>query len=218
MFTRLGCSGRPPHFVAEFYPYANLVQTIRLREETAYVRFSDLLRTAPGPVIEAAAAILLGKLYRKRVPRTYGEAYRRYSLAHGTRRRILRTRQQRAWRAVLKPGGQVYDLVPMFDRLNQEYFHDALPRPQLGWSARPWRTQLGCFDPALGQLVLSSRLDKENVPVHAVEYVLFHEMLHMKHPLRRASCGLEAHSAKFRAEERRYAKYEPARRCLRRLR
>jgi hypothetical protein len=50
-----------------------------------------------------------------------------------------------------------------------------------------------------------------------VEYVLFHEMLHVKHPLRAARCGIEAHSLKFRLEEKRYANYERARKFLDRL-
>src|SRR5579883_2383895 len=41
LYTRLGCRGRPPRFEVEFYPYANLMHTIRVHEETAYVRLSD---------------------------------------------------------------------------------------------------------------------------------------------------------------------------------
>src|ERR1700738_5567553 len=44
VYTRLGCEGRPPRFRVEFYPYSSLVLTIRRREETVWVRFSDLLR------------------------------------------------------------------------------------------------------------------------------------------------------------------------------
>ncbi|HJY86168.1 MAG TPA: hypothetical protein VKE24_04950, partial [Candidatus Acidoferrales bacterium] len=55
MYTRLGCRGRPPHFVIEIYPYASLVNTIRLREDIARVRLSDLLGGAPLAVLEAAA-------------------------------------------------------------------------------------------------------------------------------------------------------------------
>ena len=49
-------------------------------------------------------------------------------------------------------------------RLNGAYFQSALPRPRLGWSRRVWRTQLGCFDPALNQIVLNRQLDHEDVP------------------------------------------------------
>ena len=31
LYTRLGCHGRPPQFVVEFYPYANLMHTIRVK-------------------------------------------------------------------------------------------------------------------------------------------------------------------------------------------
>jgi hypothetical protein len=62
IYTRLGCEGRPPHFVVDFHPYTDLTHTIRLREDTAYVRLSDALDDAPHPVMEATAAILLGRL------------------------------------------------------------------------------------------------------------------------------------------------------------
>jgi Predicted metal-dependent hydrolase len=87
----------------------------------------------------------------------------------------------------------------------------------MGWSLRPWRRQLGCFDPALRQIILNSRLDRAGVPRFAVEYVLYHEMLHVRHPIRRAACGLQSHSPEFRAEERRFPHYDRARRFLERL-
>lgn len=218
IYTRLGCAGRPPHFTAEFYPYASLVHTIRVRDDAAYVRFSDLMRDAPLPALEAAAAILLARVFGRRLPRQIAETYRNYSLARGTRRRVNRVRRGRARPARNAPRGGAHNLAPSFARLNAAYFQGRLAPPRLGWSNRPWRAQLGCFDPALNQIVLSSRLDHTGVPSYVVEYVLFHEMLHMKHPLRRASCGLEAHSSKFRAEEKRFLDYERARRFLRRLR
>ncbi len=218
MYTRLGCQGRPPRFVVEFYPYANLMHTIRLREDAAQVRLSDLLRGAPLAVLEAAAALLLARLYRRRAPRDLLEVYRRFTLAHGTRRNVQRIRRARGRRLKRGPRGQFHDLAPMFARLNRQYFRGRLPRPVLGWSAQAWRAQLGCFDPGLGQIVLNTRLDRAGVPAHVVEYVLDHEMLHVKHPLRAASCGLQAHSARFRREEKRFGDYERARRFLKAMR
>jgi hypothetical protein len=214
MYTRLGCQGRPPQFQVEFYPYTGLVQTIRLRDDVACVRFSDLLARAPVRILEAAAAVLLAKLFRRRLPADLRDAYRDFSLAHSTRRRIHRLRQRRARRPALAPQGQLHELSGMFEELNRKYFESALRRPRLGWSARPWRRQLGCFDPALDQIVLSSRLDRPRVPRYVVEYVLYHEMLHVKHPVRRALCGLQSHSADFRAEERRFPHFPAARRWL----
>ena len=218
IFTRLGCQGRPPQFHVELYPYANLAHTMRLRDDVARVRLSDILRDAPIPVIEAAAAILLAQMYRRRVPNEMRDLYRQFALAHSTRRHIARVRRKRARRIQHNPGGAAHDLAPMFAALNATYFGGRLPRPRLGWSARPWRSQFGCFDPSLRQIVMNKRLDHPGVPSYAVEFILYHEMLHVKHPLRAAACGLQAHSPEFRAEEKRFADYARARKFLERLR
>jgi hypothetical protein len=114
MYPRLGCRGRPPHFIVEFYPYANLMHTIRLREDVAYVRLSDLLRPAPLAVLEAAAAMLLARLYRQRAPRELLDVYRNFSLARGTRRRVLEVRRSRGRRQLTRPHGGFHDLASMY--------------------------------------------------------------------------------------------------------
>ncbi|MGA3294234.1 MAG: SprT-like domain-containing protein [Candidatus Acidiferrales bacterium] len=217
IYTRLGCEGRPPRFVVEYHPYTDLTHTIRLREDTAHVRLSDVLQRAPRVVVEAAAAILLGRLYRRRPPDDLLETYRRFSYARSTRRQLLLLRQRRARRAAHQPAGKHHDLGPLFDRLNQRYFQGALPRPCLGWSARVWRTQLGCFDPALDQIVINRQLDRDGVPEYVVAYVLYHEMLHKKHPIRFARCRRESHSAAFRSEEKLFADYPRAMQFLKRF-
>ena len=98
IFTRLGCQGRPPHFHVELYPYANLAHTLRLRNDIARVRLSDILKDAPVTVIEATAAILLGQMYRLRVPGELRDLYREFALAHSTRRHIAQVRRKRARR------------------------------------------------------------------------------------------------------------------------
>jgi hypothetical protein len=219
MFTRLGCQGRPPQFAVEFYPYANLSHTIRLREDCdALARLSDVLRGAPLAVIEATAAVLLGRLYRKRVPHELLHLYRQFSAAPSTERRIRRLRRHRARRPTLPAQGRTHDLAPLFADLNRRYFDGRLHRPGLAWSARVWRRQLGCFDPGLDLIVLNVRLDQPGTPRYVVESILFHEMLHVKHPLRVARCGLEIHSLEFRREEKRFLHYERARRFLKRMR
>jgi len=87
----------------------------------------------------------------------------------------------------------------------------------LGWSARVWSSQLGCFDPALGQIVINRQLDGRDVPEFVVAYVLYHEMLHQKHPLRFARCRRQSHSPEFRRQERLFADYQRAMNFLRRF-
>jgi hypothetical protein len=217
LYTRLGGHGRPPQFVVEFYPYAGLAHTIRLRGETAHVRLSDALRGAPSTIIQAAAVILLSRILRRRTPLESLAEYRRFALAPTTRRRVDKLRRSRARRITGGPTGEAHDLAPMFSRLNRSYFAGRLRRPRLGWSRKDWRTQLGCFDPALDQIVLNRRLDRPGVPVFVVEYVLFHEMLHVKHPLRATRCHMQAHSREFLREEKKFPYHAHARHFLNRL-
>ena len=218
IFTRLGCQGRPPQFQVELYPYANLSHTLRVRRDVAYVRLSDILQQAPISVIEAAAAILLGQMYRRHVPRELRDAYRQFVLSHSTRRRITRVRRERGRRIADHPMGNAHDLGAMFDALNVRYFAGNLRRPRIGWSTRAWRSQFGCYDPSLDQIVMNRRLDRPDVPAYAVEFILYHEMLHVKHPIRRAACGLQSHSREFRTEEKRFEHYARARKLLERAR
>jgi Protein of unknown function DUF45 len=216
IFTRLGCHGRPPQFVVEFHPYADLTHTIRVRQEIAYVRLSDILRDAELHVFESAAAILLSRMYRRKTPREFLDAYREFTYSPATRDQLTNLRRSRGRRIAERPAGKIHDLAPLFDQLNRDYFEGALRRPRIGWSRRPWRRTLGSFDPALDQIVLSCDLDREKVPQYVVEYVLFHEMLHVKHPIKFARCRLTSHSTKFRAEEKRYKNYDRAQKFLRR--
>jgi Protein of unknown function DUF45 len=217
MFTRLGCHGRPPRFRVEFYPYSSLVLTIRRREEVVFVRLSDLLRRAPLAVLEGAAALLLARVYRRKAPAWLVLPYLDYARSSRTRSRMNRMRRGRVRVAAANPRGEHFDLVSLFDELNEKHFEGRLHRPHIGWSARSWRRQFGCYDPGPDQILLNRRMDRPSVPQYAVEYVLFHEMLHVKHPTRRSGCSLVSHSWEFREEEKRFPEFEKARRILDRL-
>jgi SprT-like family protein len=217
VFTRLGCEGRPPRFRVEYYPYASLVLTIRRREDVVYVRLSDLLRRAPVSVLEGAAALLLARVYRRKAPRALVEPYLSYACSDRTRGRIGRMRRGRVRLASAGPRGKRFDLEEMYAQLNEKYFGGRLERPHIGWSTRSWRRQFGCYDQGPNQILLNRRMDDPGVPQVAVEYVLYHEMLHMKHPTRRSGCSLVSHSSEFRAEEKRFEEFKRARRILDRL-
>jgi hypothetical protein len=217
MFTRIGCAGPPPAFRVEFYPYSSLTLTIRRRDEEMIVRFSDLLQRAPMAVLEGAAALLLAKIYRRRTPRALSAPYNEYAKSHRTRQRIQNMRSGRVRRASLDAAGRHFDMHAMFDGLNARFFAGALRKPHLGWSTRGWRRQFGSYDPGPNQILLNKRMDRPEVPRYVVEYVLYHEMLHVKHPTRKSGCTMLSHSPEFRAEEKLFPEFERARRALDRL-
>ena len=214
IFTRIGCAGPPPAFRVEFYPYSSLTLTVRRRESEMIVRFSDLLRRAPLVVLEGAAALLLARIYRKRTPRALVAPYDEYAKSHKTRQRVQQMRSGRVRPASLHPAGEQFDLEQMFDELNERFFRGGLRRPHLGWSTRSWRRQFGSYDPGPNQILLNCRMDRREVPKYVVEYVLYHEMLHVKHPTRKSGCSLLSHSPEFRAEEKLFPEFDRARKAL----
>ena len=153
-------------------------------------------------------------MYLLKAPRELVEPYLAYARSDRTRRRITHMRRGRVRISASGPQGRHFDLHTMFDELNARYFAGALQRPHIGWSTRNWRRQFGCYDPGPNQIVLNRRMDHPRVPQVAVEYVLYHEMLHVKHPTRRSGCTLLSHSPEFRAEEKRFPEFDRARKVL----
>lgn len=199
-----------------FYPFANVSHTLRLRDGRVEVRLSDLLAGAPDSVIEAVARILAAKLVRRAVPEDAAERYRRFLARPEVRARTYRMRRERGRKFVGKARGRVYDLELIFGRLNRRYFASALPQPRLTWSRGRSRTNLGEYDPAHDVLVVSRTFDRRRVPSWLVDYIVFHEMLHLKFA-RRGGNDCLSHTPAFRREERRFPRYCDAIRLLRRL-
>src|SRR5260221_6487178 len=117
----------------EFFAFANVNNTIRLREGKLLVRLSDLLEGAPEPVLRAIAHILLAKMYRKPIERNHSTRYRRYVSGHDIVAKAHLVRQMRGRKRIDSAHGRVYDLEVIFDDLNRRFFHGLLSRPQMTW-------------------------------------------------------------------------------------
>jgi len=217
VFRELKPRTPPPAVSVEFCRFANANSFIRLEQGRLYARITDVLEGAPALILEALAHILLGKLYRRETPRAYHERYRRYLNRKDMRRTLHLVRQTRGRKQILAPRGRVYDLEPIFEDLNFRYFHGLMARPALGWSVRPSRTTLGHYDASHNAIVLSAILDREKVPRLAVEYVLFHEMLHLRFPVDHRGARRCVHTPEFKAAEKQFAGYEQAKQMLRHL-
>jgi len=200
-----------------FYPYAGLHHTIRVRAGRVFVRISDLLRGAPPEVIRALAFLLVARLLSRKAPRDHERAYRSYAFSPELLRAADIARRQRGRKLISSASGQVYDLERMFTRLNRRHFESEIERPVLTWSQRRARSILGHHDAAHKTITISKTLDSADVPEWFVEYILFHEMLHIKHPPRIINGRRYYHSPAFRAEERSYPRYVQAQEWLDRV-
>jgi predicted metal-dependent hydrolase len=206
-----------PPLDVKFRRFTSLNTTIRLREGKLLVRLSDLLEASPESVHRAIAHILLAKLYRKPIAASHADRYRRYVSSEAVSKQAEHIRQTRGRKNISTPQGHHYDLDEVFESLNRRFFHGLLGRPTLTWSAHAARRMLGHYDAAHNTIVVSRVFDRPSSPRYAIEYLLYHEMLHLKHPVSVRGTRRCVHSAAFKADEGMFPQLAEALAFLKRL-
>jgi hypothetical protein len=206
-----------PPISVRFRRFTSLNTTIRLREGHVYVSLSDLLEGAPGPVIRAIAHILLAKLYKKPIEPVHNHRYKRFASSAAVTRQAELIRGTRGSKRYTGPEGRFYHLEEVFDSLNERFFCGLMGRPDLTWSEHMAKRSLGHYDAAHNTIVVSRVFDRPSSPRYAIEYLLYHEMLHLKHPVRMNGLRRCVHSREFKAEERQFPRLKEALAFLKRL-
>lgn len=206
-----------PEFRIQFFAFSNINNTIRLREGKVLVRLSDLLSGAPDDVLHAIAHILLAKLYRKDIEARHATRYRRYLGRKDVSRKAHLVRQERGRKILLSPQGRHYNLETIFEDLNRRFFHGLMARPLMTWSRHASRQSLGHYDPAHNTIVISRVFDRAEMPRCAVEYLVYHEMLHLKHPVKLNGSRRCVHPRAFQEEEKLFPELEQAKQLLKHL-
>jgi predicted metal-dependent hydrolase len=221
IFQRVHREVRPrtpvPPFEVEYKRFANANSRVRLTEGAISVTITDLLENAPAPVTEALAHILLGKLYRRPAAAQYAHRYRLYLNRKDMRRQIDHMRQLRGRKIHTGPQGSAHNLDELFEDINTRYFGGMMARPALGWSMVRSRTRLGHFDPSHNTIVLSRIFDEPDTPRLAFEYVMFHEMLHLRYPVDHRGARRCVHTPEFKAHEKSFPGFREAKMLLRKL-
>jgi hypothetical protein len=206
-----------PELRVEYCCFANADSSIRLEDGRLHVRISDLLASAPAPVTEALAYILLGKLYKKPIARLHSHRYRLYLNRRDVRRQAQLIRQIRGRKFISGPQGEHYNLEEVFEDLNRRFFDGLMGRPLLGWSRQRSRSMLGHFDPSHNAIVISRIFDQPRVPRLALEYVMFHEILHLRYPVDHNGARRRVHTREFREAERKFPQLKEAKELLKKL-
>jgi predicted metal-dependent hydrolase len=206
-----------PELKIEFFAFANINNTIRLRNGKLLVRLSDLLEGAPESVLRAIAHILLAKMYRQPINRGESARYRKYVASHEIVRKAHLVRQMRGRKRLRPARGHFYDLDTVFEDLNARFFHGLMARPRMSWSQSKTRRILGHYDPAHNAIIISRVFDHFAVPRYVLEYIVYHEMLHLKHPVKLRGSRRCVHSTEFQAEERLFPQVNEANAFLKRL-
>ena len=206
-----------PPITVRFRRFTSLNTTIRLREGQIHVNLSDLLEGAPETVVHAIAHILLAKLYKKPIDAAHNLRYKRFASSAAVTRQTELIRHARGSKRYFGPEGRFYNLEEVFDSLNLRFFGGLLGRPELTWSEHLARRSLGHYDAAHNTIVVSRVFDRPSSPRYAIEYLLYHEMLHLKHPVRMRGLRRCVHSREFKAEEARFPQLAEAMAFIKRL-
>lgn len=214
--------GRPPakRPLVAFYRYVSTKSTVREREGRIHVRLSDHLQGAPEEALRGIIGILLCRLHRvpeSRVPARDRQAYEAFVAGDEVDARRSRSRQVRG-RKHIDPVGEHRSLLESYLRVTMDMDLLLPEAPRLSWSKERSYQRLGHQDPDHGAIVISRIFDDPDVPEYVLDYVVYHELLHIAIPPKRGSGSKRiVHSAAFRRAERRFPQWQDAEKWLTRL-
>jgi len=116
-----------------------------------------------------------------------------------------------------RTAGAHRDLGASFDRVNGKYFDNSLARPRLTWSRTFTGRKFGHYDPIRDTVLVSCSLDRTDLPEHALDYVVYHELLHKRLGVDWRNGRAAAHTHEFRKQERGFHRYSEAEAALKKL-
>ncbi|MFA5771415.1 MAG: SprT-like domain-containing protein [Thermoplasmata archaeon] len=198
----------------EYCPYSSLKGTGKMRGNHIDIRISDAFKDSPQDVKNALVAILLCKIAKKPCPPSYTTAFRDYVNSSYMTCLQKELRKFRGKELLVEPKGEVYNLNDSFERINKKYFNNELENPKIAWSVSRARNRLGYLDSTTDIIRISRILDDKNVPISVLDYIVYHELLHIKHEIVYRNCRRTVHTREFKKDERKYEEYESANRWL----
>ena len=128
---------------------------------------------------------------------------------------IIRQQKRRPRQMNLRTAGRYHDLQAIFDGLNAAHFSGGLEAritwgPVTSRGRRRRSIKMGSFAVEDRIIRIHPALDQDCVPDYFVAWIVYHEMLHGKHEVKRENGRRRFHSAAFLEEERLFPEYERA--------
>jgi len=201
--------------VAQFPKYAHypliirisassrLSHSVRIRAKRIEYQISFVSLDFPDDYFTLLTTLLFSKLSRKPIPNNLRVKLALYE------DQLRENNQRPAYRnnSGLNPRGKYYNLLEIFNELNTIYFQEALQQPHISWSRRKNRHRLGSYHADQKKLLISRILDHPHVPLFVVEGIVYHEMLHMIHPIQRHNGRRIIHGRNFKNDERKFVNH-----------
>lgn len=138
------------------------------------------------------------------------DVYEAFIRSDEIRERASNNKRERGRKVITTSKGEIYDLDEIFAAMNERYFGGWIRKPVLTWSAQKTYRILGHHDATHDTVAISKSLDSKKVPQFVVEYVVFHEMLHIVHPTKNINGRRYHHTSEFKKDEQRFEYFHKA--------
>jgi hypothetical protein len=207
--------GSPPEKrpLLSFYSYVSTKTTLRDRDGRYVMRLSDHMKDAPDEVIRGVMAVLLCRVRRVSESRADSgdvAAYQAWIYGDKASDRRATSREKRG-RKHIDPIGDHRSLLESYLRVSMEMDLLLPEAPKLSWSKTRSTRRFGHQDSDHGVIVLSRALDDPEVPMFVLDFVVYHELLHIVHPPRMGGGRKRmVHPPEFKAAERKFAQRQAA--------
>jgi hypothetical protein len=202
---------------ASYYPYRELKHTWRLSNGVLTFKISDYLEHSPRDVIESMAWYLVCRALRKDCGKERAKRYLEYLHSAELWGRAKELYLGRAKNLVLGPAGKHRDLSVVFRYVNSTYFAGKIRDPALAWVSESPSKRLGFYFAPLRLLAVNRAFDSESVPRYALEFVVYHELLHHIDAIDGQPRRRVHHTKSFKEQERLFSSHADAERWLRRI-
>jgi hypothetical protein len=189
---------------AKFFSFRRIKHSIEWTPFHIRIKVSHYFKDAPHSIMEILAIILIARIYKRRVDSSIRKKYREYLEQLEQKLPPTRSHSLDSYNAK----GKVFDLESVFLQLNMNYFENLLDLPVLGWSKTKSYRRLGFYDEKRNLLVISRIFDASSVPEEIVNYLVYHEMLHIYYPAEKKNGRRIVHTPAFKMAEKRFPKYE----------
>lgn len=204
-----------------FKDYAGLKANATLKYGKITVKASRGFRSASNEVLLGLALGLLSRLFNKKLSEEQAKfvlQYKQFSGRESASKLHDALRERRGRKGDISPQGKVFDLRVHLNKVLTLYPEVLRGKqaPDITWSLEHSKRVLAWYDSAFHKIVVNSKLDRRGVPEYVIDYLVFHELLHVKYPttfkdetLRRC-----VHSREFKQDEKQFVMYDLAEQWL----
>jgi len=175
--------------------------TVKKKRECYIVRLSNIFLNADDSIIKDLALFVLNK---RRVSENVKFFLKKQAVTNNKRDRNI----------TLNHTGKEFDLLEIYNRLNNEYFNNSL-NVRITWGRSYQRRrvktrQLGNYNEKQKLIRISPVLDNKVVPMYYLEFIVYHEMLHAYLGVKKINGRRSVHNKEFKEKERHFKFYNEA--------